>query len=67
MHAHFGRLISLAKQNELIKRDIALILASYNIGAEAEKVYIRGAIVFVDNANMLAKRFKHDKLFIVGL
>ena len=47
-----------AKQETQIKRDIAMTLASYNIGAVAEKSYTNGVIAFAGKAYMLAEGLK---------
>ena len=43
------------QQGTSIKRGIALALASYNIGAVAEKAYTNGVIAFAGKAYMLAE------------
>ena len=42
-------------------------MASYNIGAVAEKTYTQGIADFAGKAYMLADGFKKEKLLIVGL
>ena len=60
VYAHPGRLsLSPANQQELqIKRDIALTLASYSIGAVAEKAYTNGVIASAGKAYMFAEGLK---------
>ena len=54
MHAHSGRLHGSRKAGNALQRDIALTLASYNIGAVAEKSYTNGVIAFAGKAYMFA-------------
>ena len=55
------------KQEDPVQRNIALSLASYNIGAVVEKTYINGVTAFAGKAFMLADGFKKERLLIVGL
>ena len=55
------------KQEDSVKRNIALTMASYNIGAVAETTYANGVTAYAGKAYMLADGFKKEKLMIVGL
>ena len=65
MHALAECIVS-AKQETQIQRDIAMRLASYNIGVVAEKSYTNGVSAFAGKAYMLAEGLKTVKLIIVG-
>ena len=49
------------KQEDLVKRNIAISLASYNIGAVAEKAYVNGVTAYAGKAYMLADGFTQEK------
>ena len=55
------------QERSFVLRDIAFIMASYNIGAVAEKAYNNGVTAFVGKAYMLADGFRKENLHIVGL
>ena len=55
------------KQEDPVQRNIALSLASYNIGAVAVKAYANGVTAFAGKAFMLADGLKHERPLIVGL
>ena len=48
------------KQEDPVQRNIALSLASYNIGAVAEKANVNGVTAFAGKAFMLADGFKRS-------
>ena len=55
------------KPEEPVQRNIALSLASYNIGAVAENTYTNGVTAYAGKAYMLSDGFRKEKLMIVGL
>ena len=55
------------KKKDQVQRNIALSLASDNIGVVAEKAYVNGVTAFAGKAFMLAGGFKKERLLIVGL
>ena len=67
MHTLAEYITPTNQQDTTIQRDIALTLASYNIGAVAEKSYNNGVTAFTAKAYMLAEGFRKEKLLIVGL
>ena len=42
-------------------------MASYNIGAVAEKAYVNGVTAYAGKAYMLADGFKKDRRMVIGL
>ena len=66
MHTFASYLIT-DRQEGPVQRDIALALASYNIGVVAEKVYSNGVTAFVRKAYMFADGFNKKRLLVVGL
>ena len=66
MHT-LASLLTTDTQEDSVKRNIALTLTSYNIGAVAEKAYANGVTAYAGKAYMLADGFKKEKLMIVGL
>ena len=55
------------EKEDPVQRNIVLSLASYNIGAVAEKSYTNGVTAFAGKAFILAEGLKNEKLLIVGL
>ena len=66
MHT-LASLLTPDKQEDSVKRNIALTLASYNIGTVAEKAYANGVTASAGKAYMLADGFKNERLMVVGL
>ena len=64
-------LTEIIKQPATVKnicvREIVFTMASYNIGAVAEKSYTNGVIGFDGKVYMLVDEFEKEKLQIVGL
>ena len=56
MHT-FASLLTPDKQEDSVQRNMSLSLASYNIGAVAEKAYVNGVTAHVGKAYMLADGF----------
>ena len=54
------------KQEDPVQRNIALSMASYNIGAVAEKAYVNGATAYAGKAYMLADGFQKERLMVIG-
>ena len=50
------------QEKSFVLRDIALTMASYNIGAVAEKAYTNGVTALAGKAHMLADGFRREKL-----
>ena len=59
MHT-LASLLTPDKQEDSVKRNIALTLASYNIGAVAEKACVNGVTAYAGKAYMLADGFKNE-------
>ena len=57
MHTLVDYIVFANQQEAPIQRDIALTLASYNIGAVAGKSYTNGVTAFAGKAYMLADGF----------
>ena len=67
MYAYCGALLLTPdKQEDPVQRNIALSLASYNIGAVAEKANVN-VTAFAGKAFMLADGFENERLMVVGL
>ena len=54
------------KQEESVQRNIALSMASYNIGAVAEKAYVNGVTAYAGKAYMLADGFQKERSMVIG-
>ena len=53
------------KQEDSVQRNIALSMASYNIGAVVEKAYINGVTAYAGKAYVLADGFQKERLMII--
>ena len=56
----FASFLTPDKQEDSVQRNIALSMASYNIGAVAEKAYVNGVTAYAGKAYMLADGFKRE-------